>query len=455
MRRHRLLRTSAIRLALRYLLAYALVLVLALAAVLVWTSLRHDEALEVALAAELSSLAAEYAHGGSTAVAAAVDSRDPADARLYLLVAGDGRRLAGDWQHWPDDVEADDEVRSVWLEEESLPPGRFDDDAYLPLAAKRLPDGSRLLVAAVVPQPGMLYELAESLIESLPLALLLALALGSHMGYAILRRIEAIERTAGDIMAGNLSRRVPLAGRDDEIDALAARLNAMLDRIQQLMRGLREVTDNIAHDLRSPLARLRNRLEVTLLERRGEEEYRAAIAQTVEDADTLIRTFNALLGIAQIEAGNHRSDWGVVDLAALADDLAELYAPAAEEKGQTLLRENGRGVHVAGSRALLAQALGNLLDNAVKYTPRDGTIHLRVGTRDGRPFVSVADTGSGIPPAERAHVLERFVRLEGSRHTPGNGLGLSLVKAVAALHRADLDLDEARPGLIVTLRFPL
>lgn len=449
------MRTTALRIALRYLLAYALVLGAALGAMFWWTQGRHDTQRDAALKAELSRLvdAAHGSAGATLADAIAARMAQPTNTHLYLLVAADGAVLAGGWLRWPEDVDADGDVHRQWIDEELLPPGRFDDDAYLPVAASRLEDGRRLLVAAVVDQPGALYESAEYLLESLPLALLLALAIGAHTAYAILRRMDVIGRTAGEIMGGDLSRRVPVWGHDDEFDALALRLNAMLDRVQQLVRGMREVTDNIAHDLRSPLARLRNQLEVSLLERRSAEDYRNTLARAIDDCEQLIRTFNALLGIAQIEAGSRRGEWTTVDLGALADDLAELYAPAAEDKGQTLLRDNGRGVTVAGSRQLLAQALGNLLDNAVKYTPEGGTIRLRVGRVDGAPCISVADSGPGIPATEREHVLERFVRLQDSRDATGNGLGLSLVKAVAAMHKAGLTLSDAHPGLIVSLRF--
>lgn len=247
---------------------------------------------------------------------------------------------------------------------------------------------------------------------------------------------------------------IQLGNKHDEFDTLANRLNAMLHRIQQLIKGLREVTDNIAHDLRSPLTRLRNQMEVTLLEPRSEGEYQKVLRQSVEDIEGLIKTFNALLSIAQAEASNHRTLWGQVDLRQLAVDLVDLYTPLTEDKHQNLKLHNGHGATIFGSRNLLAQSLGNLLENAIKYTPEGGTILLQINTSASHVEVSISDTGPGIPESEKTHVLEKFVRLENSRHTPGNGLGLSLVQAVASLHKATLELENTHPGLKVIQRFP-
>jgi signal transduction histidine kinase len=299
----------------------------------------------------------------------------------------------------------------------------------------------------------MVREASEYLGQVLSVAVLLSLVLGIVIGRALLARMDAVGRTASAILRDDLAQRVPLDGRNDEFDALATRLNAMLDRIQQLVRGLRETTDNVAHDLRRPLARLRNRMEITLLEPRSAEEYRAALQEGIQDADGLIRTFNTLLDIAQAEAGQNRSDRGPVNLNDLAHDLAELYGAAAEEHGLDFELEVVPGLTVSGSRELLARALGNLLENAIKYTPAGGRVRLEACVHDGAAELRVSDTGPGIPEVERAHVLERFVRLDAARSAPGNGLGLSLVRAAAAAHGAQLLLEDAAPGLRVRLRF--
>ena len=336
---------------------------------------------------------------------------------------------------------------------EVFPLDQANDDPVRVLMA-RLPDGYRLLVGRDLnDERELLAHTLNAVLAVTLIILLLALSGGIIMGLSALRRIDTIDATAGEIIAGDLSRRVPVRARDDEFDQLGRKLNAMLDRIEALMAAMREVTDNVAHDLRSPLNRLRNRLDVTLLEGRSESEYRVVLAEAIDDVDALLRTFNALLGIAQAEAGIAPNDWGAVDLGPLAEDLADLYSPLAEDQ-QLVLDCRVAPATVVGNRQLLTQAVGNLLDNAVKYTPPGGRIELRVASGAGGVRLRVADTGPGIPPAQRERVLERFVRLDSARSLPGNGLGLSLVRAVVGLHGAELALEDNHPGLRVSLCFP-
>jgi signal transduction histidine kinase len=281
---------------------------------------------------------------------------------------------------------------------------------------------------------------------------------GLVMSRWMLSRIETINRTTAQIMAGDLGRRISVEGSGDEFDALAANLNAMLERIERLMGGMREVTDNIAHDLRTPLSRIRSRLEVALMNEIDPAAARQLLEETVADAEGLIATFNALLSIARAEAGEHRAAWEPVNLGELAQDVHELYEPLAEEREINLTAETATDIVVMGNRQMLAQAVANLVDNAIKYTPIGGTVKLTAGhlDRHGRhlPLISVADSGPGIPEHLRGKALERFSRLEPDRSTPGNGLGLSLVNAVAKLHEAKLELNDNEPGLLVQLIFP-
>jgi signal transduction histidine kinase len=255
-------------------------------------------------------------------------------------------------------------------------------------------------------------------------------------------------------VAGDLSRRIPITRAGDELDALAQDLNHMLDRNERLMRGMRDVTDSIAHDLRTPLNRLRNRLEGLQTQIDPESPQSKEIDLAVGDTDRLIQTFNALLLIAEAEAGAVREAMARVDLPHVIEGVAELYEPLAEEKGLALEVAPGRTASIKGNVRLISQALANLVDNAIKYTPPGGKITIAAEDRPQGVALSVADTGPGIPPAERKRVLERFVRLEESRNSPGTGLGLSLVAAVARLHEARLELADNAPGLRAMLLFP-
>jgi signal transduction histidine kinase len=267
-------------------------------------------------------------------------------------------------------------------------------------------------------------------------------------------------------MAGDLGGRLPVGRSGDELDRLAENLNAMLERIEALMNGLKEVSDNIAHDLKTPLTRLRNRAEQALANS-GEGNYRAALEQTIEESDGLIRTFNALLMIARAESGQARDNMADFDAADVAQGIHELYEPLAEDNGLRLsVRSEPAPVH--GNRELISQALANLVENAIKYgqpkaaaqplgadaTAADKTILIEARRDGDRIILAVTDHGCGIPEPNRKHAVERFVRLETSRTLPGSGLGLSLASAVATLHGGDLTLDDAHPGLRATLSIP-
>ena len=267
---------------------------------------------------------------------------------------------------------------------------------------------------------------------------------------------------ARSIMAGDLAGRLPVAGTGDELDRLADNLNAMLERIEGLMGGLKEVSDNIAHDLKTPLTRLRNRCEQALRGARGVAEYRAALESTIGESDELIRTFDALLMIARAESGHARDNMVEFDAAAIARDVGELYEPLADEKGLALKVEAPAEAPVRGNRELISQALANLIDNAIKYAAPDtvkvngvpAEILVKAGADADRITLTVADHGPGIAAADRGRVVERFVRLEQSRSQPGSGLGLSLASAVARLHGGELKLEDNEPGLKSIIALP-
>jgi signal transduction histidine kinase len=292
---------------------------------------------------------------------------------------------------------------------------------------------------------------------------MIALALISYIFVSrrVLKRIDSLSATSRNIMLGDLSGRLEVTGSGDEFDRLADAVNAMLDRIEHLIYGIKDVSDNIAHDLKTPLTRLRNRVEAALAGNAAPTDYRAALEATIEESDQLIRTFNALLMISRIEAGSADGEMSDVDASAILAEVVELYEPVAEESGTTLSVDAPAPVHLKASRELLGQAIANLIDNAMKHAaPAEGEsrrLAIAVSAaREGEALVlRVADNGPGIAVADRERALQRFVRLEKSRTQPGSGLGLSLVAAVVRLHHGTIELGDGNPGLVVTIRLPL
>jgi signal transduction histidine kinase len=283
--------------------------------------------------------------------------------------------------------------------------------------------------------------------------LLLALLGGVIISNRALKRVDAVSRTTQAIIAGDLSRRVPSRGTDDEFDRLASSVNAMLDRIEDLMRSMRQVSNDIAHDLRTPLTRLRQRLERSHERALSLEELREIVQASVTQVDSILDTFGALLRIAQIEAGAHASAVATIDVSSLLRSVVEDFAPAAEDCGQRITANVSPDLQLSGDRELLTQMVVNLLDNAIRHSPAGTTISVAARAAEGGVEITVADTGPGVPLAERENVLRPFYRLESSRTTPGNGLGLSLVAAIAKQHHAQLGLSDNGPGLRATIFF--
>ena len=315
-----------------------------------------------------------------------------------------------------------------------------------------LSDGSFILVAQ---DANRLIDMQHAIVRAFTwaggLTLLLAIGGGVLVGRNFVRRIDTIGRTSRAIMEGDLSARIPVRGNNDEIDQLVVGLNAMLDRIQQLMEGLRQVTSDIAHDLRTPLGRLRQRLEDARERATSTGEYEIATEAAIAEADGLLDIFSALLRIAQIEAGARKSAFAEVDLSALLGSITDAYAPSAEDAGHKLDAAIDGGVTITGDRQLLAQLFSNLIENALNHTPAGSTVRV-VLRRTATGFEArVADNGPGIPEAEREKVFDRFYRLDRSRTTRGSGLGLALVKAIATVHDLSLALKDNDPGLAVVI----
>jgi signal transduction histidine kinase len=433
--------------------------VLGVLLVVYWASASFVERqTEATLDAEITGLAEQYAQRGLSGliqIVAARSAGDRGDAMIYLVTDPDGKPLAGNIAAWPVGVP----TNSVWLSFalERTVNGRPE----LHSARGRLfaiPGGYRLLVGRDIgDEAAFRSQIRTTLLWAGLIALGIGVIGGSVMGRNLLRRVEQVNRTSERVMAGNLSDRVPLHGTSDEFDQLAANLNRMLDQIERLMTAMREVTDDVAHDLRTPLSRLRAHLERALAEpsttnpSAGSSEGEA-IRAAIAEADRLLATFNALLNIAELESGSHRDQTEPLNLSEVVQSAAELYEPVAEENGFVLAVAAEPGLRVRGDWHLLSQALANLLDNALKYAG-GGEIEIRAYQRAGQAVLEVADRGPGIPEADRETVLDRFIRLEASRTTPGNGLGLSLVRAIVRQHNGTLTLEDNRPGLRVRIEF--
>ena len=402
---------------------------------------------------DVAGLAEAYREGGVAELANAIAERvqpDRVGERIYLLIDGRNGLLAGNITGWPPEAQLEQE----WIEFSIGKQIIGDPEQHVIEATViDLPSNLRLLVGRdSEPQLRFQRAIKRAFLASIAGMVGLAVIGGLFMSRAILRRIDSINQAAERIMRGGVKHRMPVRGRDDEFDRLAANLNRMLDEIERLLGSIRAVTNNIAHDLRSPLTHLRNRLEAALADHDTEQRHET-IERAIAETDNMLATFSALLSIANAEAGTSRGNLLPVDLVALGHDVAELYEPLVEEQGLVFETSLDGPATVSGNRQLLFQAIGNLIDNATKYGAGGGRVSLAVHNGEGGPEVIVADGGPGIPESDRERVLERFVRLDSSRSTPGNGLGLSLVAAIARLHDAVLKLDDNAPGLRVTLRF--
>jgi signal transduction histidine kinase len=452
-----LLRTTTFRVALLYLGLFLASVLVILGLIYWFTAGFIERQTDETIAAEIAGLREQYRQRRLPGLIEVVNARSavPRTSTLYLVATPTFTPLAGNLSDWPD-AEADPDG---WIEFEIADaPEEPDGGSHEARAVVfTLPGGYHLLVGRDTMER---RHFQERVLISLAWALLLTVGLGAAGGVLISRnvmhRIDAINQTTRQIMSGALQERMAVANNGDELDQLAGNLNAMLDQIEHLMVGMRQVSDSVAHDLRTPLTRLRSRLEITLVEAATEDEYRTAIQEAISEADRLLGIFSALLSIAEAEAGTMQRSFQKVALSDLARQMADLYEPAAEEAGLSFVSDIRAEPIALGNQQLLAQAIANLLDNALKYTPADGCVTLTVKGPEGErgACVSVADTGPGIPAEQRESVLRRFVRLEASRSSPGNGLGLSLVDAVARLHGARLEMDDNNPGLIVSLVFP-
>jgi signal transduction histidine kinase len=460
----KLIRTTAFRLMLVYLFLFAL-FAASLLGYFAWNTRRLiTEQITTTVNAEISEIDDIYTRRGLHGLLATMGNRAlRPGANLYLLTAPNGQAYAGNVGSLAPGVMA----TIGWSETAYR---RLDDqdniDHRALVRVTELANGFRLLVGRDLEERRRLFGIVAKAAQwSILVVVVLGIGGGIFVARRVLQRIDAMTGTTRRIMAGDLSGRLPVGRSGDELDRLAENLNAMLERIEALMMGLKEVSDNIAHDLKTPLTRLRNRAEEALARSSTEADYRAALERTIEESDGLIRTFNALLMIARAESGQARGNMDDFDAAEVAGGIHELYEPLAEDDGMTLqVKTAPSPIH--GNRELISQALANLVENAIKYGKpaaqpigagaalASKEIWIEARREGDSVLLSVTDRGPGIPEADRKHAVERFVRLEASRTLPGSGLGLSLASAVATLHGGELRLGDAYPGLVATLVIP-
>lgn len=458
----KLFRTTTFRLSLTYFALFSAAAIVAIFYIYWNTTVLLSRQLNETIDAELTGLAEQYRGGGLDQLVRIVAERSETPGNsLYLVADKNGTQLAGNLsavspQLW----DSLGPVEFVYRR-----PASGGVEQRLAFAnVFRLPGGYRLIVGRDIEDRRELSQLIlTTMLWGLGVMAFVGIGGGYWVSRRLLTRIDGLAATTRTIMAGDLGERLPISGSGDELDRLSESVNLMLARIEQLMAGLREVSDNIAHDLKTPLNRLRNRVEEALREPRAETDYREVLERTIEEADGLIKTFNALLSIARLEAGAAGENREMLDMAALVRDVAELYEPVAEERGIALRAAAAAPIVIHGDRQLLGQAIANLIDNALKYGTPSATagngwapeVEVRADASEGVARIVVADRGPGVPAPERDRVLGRFVRLEASRSEPGSGLGLSLVAAVARLHGGSLRLEDNEPGLRVVLSLPM
>lgn len=480
-----IMKTTAARLSALYLLLFALCAVLL---VLYMTSLSArmlTAQTQETINDEVLGLARAYQRGGLPVLVRVVEarSRQPG-ANLYLIADANGQILTGNVQSLePGVIETEgwttepfsyrrfgegelDRLRSGATDQpapqagDSSPQSTGEKGHNAIALVLRLPNQMIMLVGRDLGEPERFRAvISRALTLALGMMGLGGILIWFFVGRAALKRIDSVSDASRRIMGGDLSGRLPVTGAGDEFDRLSENLNTMLARIAMLNEGLKQVSDNIAHDLKTPLTRLRNRAEATLAGRHKTEDYRQALEGTIAESDQLIKTFNAILMISRLEAGYSSEQTGPVDLAATVSDVVELYEPVAEEAGVALETTAPEALTINGNRELIGQALSNIVDNAIKYsTDAAETPKVRVALErlSNEIKLTVTDNGHGIPDdADRARATERFVRLEKSRSQPGSGLGLSLAKAIMTFHNGRLDLLPANPGLSVVMSFPL
>lgn len=453
----KLFHTSTFRLSAVYLIVFILSVGAILAYVYWNTAGLLERQTNDTIRAEIQGIADQYIRGGVNGVLETVRRRSSDESgSIYLLTSPDGVRMAGNLLSVPDEIAIED---SGWTEFPFNVKTGTGTEPHQARAYYTELAGEYVLVVGrdIEDMRQFATIIRNTLVTGTLIALVLGIGGGLLTSRNFLRRVDAITDASRSIMQGDLSGRMPVQGTGDELDRLAESLNRMLEQIERLMRGMQEVSSNVAHDLRTPLTRIKARAESAL--RSGAQgDFKAALEQTIDESDRLLQTFTALLSIAKAESGQSREGLQPVDAAVILHEVTELYEPFAEDQGGSLKTEISGELNVRANRQLLAQAISNLVDNALKYgeSPASGVAEIQVtgGIEGDDAVITVSDRGRGVAPEDRQHVLERFVRLDESRSKPGNGLGLSLVAGVMKLHDGRVLLEDNGPGLKVKLLLP-
>jgi signal transduction histidine kinase len=461
-----LYRTTAVRLSAVYLLLFATCAAFLVFYVSSMSENLLQQQMREAVAQETEQIERVFDNNGMNGLLRTLErrSRQPG-ANLYVIASPTGEVLAGNvasLQPGVLDLEGWTETPFRYQRYQEEARGNKRPMAYAQVSV--LSNGLRVLVGRDLGEPeNFRYLVRQALMVALGVMGVGALAIWYLIGRNALKRMDRMSGASQRIMAGDLSQRLPTSGSGDEFDRLSESLNTMLGRIEKLDEGLKQVSDNIAHDLKTPLTRLRNKAEAALAG--GEKaDHRTALEEMITESDQLIRTFNALLMISRVEAGQAPAEMSAIDISGIAHDSAELYEPVAEDCGLKLVTEIAAGIEIKGNRELVGQALGNLIDNAVKYAEGSGgepEIRINLARREGDVVLSVSDSGPGVPENKRDDVVKRFVRLDASRSKPGTGLGLSLAVAVMEMHHGRMELDSTHPerennrGLTVRMVFPV
>ncbi len=450
-KRRRLLRSAGVRFAVLYALVFGVSTVLLAASLRYSTIGLLDRQTHEAIRGDARGLAAHFKTGGLPALVLTLDSRineDINENAIYLLVDPLGNRVAGNMSRWPTGIA----TPNAWYQ---VPVERAGKRSHALMRYYELPGGFQLLVGRDVSTRSQLRRvLRDGLIWALAAMLLLG-ALGALVIRGLFKRSLAdISATSRAIARGDLTQRVRRSGHGDEFDELAETINDMLDRITRLMDGVREVSNSIAHDLRTPITRARARLEDAASHARTEDELRGAVDRATSELDGVVKVFQALLRIAEIEAGARRSAFANINLTPVLEDLAEFFDAVAEERHITIDTAWPPDLPMTGDRDMIQQAIANLLENAIKFSPPDHHVSISARMDAQQIEIHIADQGPGIPEADRPRATERFYRGEQARSTPGTGLGLALVAAIAHLHGGVLRLDDNRPGLRAVLVLP-